>query len=97
MIDDRSAAAIALTSRLVDSDVKPMSPREYWDLAQRVAPSRLLGRRATDIASRSSIWLRRMQNVWPPSSIRGTGLADRVGAAGSFWNLDHCRGDECYR
>ena len=95
MIDDRSAAAIALTSRLVDSDVKPMSPREYWDLAQRVAPSRLLGRRATDIASEFDLASKDAERLAALLN-RGTGLAialERLDHSG-IWTI--VEGDECY-
>lgn len=95
MIDDRSAAAIALTSRLVDSDVKPMSPREYWDLAQRVAPSRLLGRHATDIASEFEVASKDAERLAALLD-RGTGLAialERLDHSG-IWTV--VEGDECY-
>ena len=32
MLDDQDLAALALTSRLVDSPVKPLSSREFWAL-----------------------------------------------------------------
>lgn len=95
MIDEHSAAAIALTSRLVDSDVKPMSSREYWDLAQRVAPSRLLGRQATDIASEFELSGADAERLAALLD-RGTGLAialERLDHSG-IWTI--VEGDEFY-
>jgi len=51
MLDDQDLAALALTSRLVDSPVKPLSSREFWTLRRDVEPSALHGMTAADIAS----------------------------------------------
>ena len=51
MLDDQDLAALALTSRLVDSPVKPLSSREFWALRRDVEPSALHGMTAADIAS----------------------------------------------
>lgn len=51
MLDDRDLAALALTSRLVDSPVKTLSSREFWALRRDVEPSALHGMAAGDIAS----------------------------------------------
>ncbi len=51
MLDDQDLAALALTSRLVDSAAKPMSSREYWALRREVEPSTLHGMSAQDIAT----------------------------------------------
>jgi predicted Rossmann fold nucleotide-binding protein DprA/Smf involved in DNA uptake len=51
MLDDRDLAALALTSRLVDARVKPLSPREFWALRRDVEPSALHGMTARDIAA----------------------------------------------
>lgn len=51
MLDDQDMAALALTSRLVESPVKPLSFREFWALRRDVEPSALHGMTAADIAS----------------------------------------------
>ena len=51
MLNDQDLAAVALTSRLVDSAPKPLSAREYWALRRSVEPSALHGKTATEIAS----------------------------------------------
>jgi predicted Rossmann fold nucleotide-binding protein DprA/Smf involved in DNA uptake len=51
MLDDQDLAALALTSRLVDSPAKPLSSREFWALRRDVEPSVLHGMAAADIAS----------------------------------------------
>ena len=51
MLDDQDLAALALTSRLVDATVKPLSSREFWALRRDVEPSVLHGMTAADIAS----------------------------------------------
>ena len=51
VLDDQDLTALALTSRLVDSTVKPLSSREFWALRRDVEPSALHGMTAADIAS----------------------------------------------
>ncbi|MFZ0833861.1 MAG: DNA-processing protein DprA [Mycobacterium sp.] len=43
MLDDQDLAALALTSRLVESAAKPLSAREFWAMRRDVEPSALLG------------------------------------------------------
>lgn len=43
MLDEQDLAALALTSRLVDSAAKPLSAREFWMLRRNVEPSALHG------------------------------------------------------
>ena len=38
MLDDRDVAALALTSRLVDSTVTPLSAREFWAAVEARQP-----------------------------------------------------------
>jgi hypothetical protein len=38
-IDEQDLAALALTSRLVDSAVKPLSAREIWALRRTIEPT----------------------------------------------------------
>jgi predicted Rossmann fold nucleotide-binding protein DprA/Smf involved in DNA uptake len=51
MLDDQDLAALALTSRLVDAPVKPLSSREFWTLRRDVEPSALHGMTAAGIAT----------------------------------------------
>ena len=55
MLDEQDWAALALTSRLVDSTVKPLSAREFWQLRRNVEPSALRGMSANEIAARLTI------------------------------------------
>lgn len=50
-LDEKDLAALALTSRLVDSTVRPLSSREFWALRRRVEPTALHGMTATDISA----------------------------------------------
>jgi predicted Rossmann fold nucleotide-binding protein DprA/Smf involved in DNA uptake len=55
MLDEQDMATLALTSRVVDSTVKPLSAREFWGLSQRIEPSALRGRTAGEIASELAV------------------------------------------
>jgi len=46
---------LALTTRMVPSEIKPLSSREFWPLLRRVALSQLAGMNATDVAREASI------------------------------------------
>lgn len=50
MLDGQDLAALALTSRLVESAVKPLSSREFWVLRRQFEPSALHGMTAKAIA-----------------------------------------------
>ena len=82
MLDDQDLSALALTSRLVESDVKPLSSREFWVLRRTVEPSALHGMTAGAIAAE-----------WPvlgPEAGRIAALFDRVaGLAIAIEQLDH--------
>lgn len=55
MLDESELAAVALTSRLVDSPVKPLSSREFWAMSQHTELSALRGRTATEMASELAV------------------------------------------
>nr|WP_090276614.1 DNA-processing protein DprA [Mycolicibacterium komanii]CRL70050.1 putative Rossmann fold nucleotide-binding protein involved in DNA uptake [Mycolicibacterium komanii] len=55
MLDERDLAVLALTSRLTESEAKPLSAREFWALRRKVEPSVLHGRTATEIAADSAV------------------------------------------
>ena len=55
MLDEQDLAALALTSRLVDSTAKPLSAREFWELSRRIDPSALRGKTASEIASEIAV------------------------------------------
>jgi predicted Rossmann fold nucleotide-binding protein DprA/Smf involved in DNA uptake len=55
MLDEQDLAALALTSRVVDTAAKPLSAREFWALSQRVEPSALRARTASEIAAELAI------------------------------------------
>ena len=55
MLDEQDLAALALTSRLVESAVKPLSSRQYWELRRSLEPSALYGMTAKDIAAELAI------------------------------------------
>ena len=55
MLDEHDLAALALSSRLVESTVKPLSSREFWELSRRTEPSALRGRTAVEIASELAV------------------------------------------
>ena len=50
MLDEQDLAALALTSRLVESATKPLSSREFWVLRRRIEPSALHGMTESEIA-----------------------------------------------
>lgn len=43
MLEDRDLMAVALTSRAVESAVKPLAPREFWAITQVLDPAELRG------------------------------------------------------
>lgn len=55
MLDEQDLAALALTSRLVESATKPLSAREFWALRRGSEPSALHGMTATEIAAELSV------------------------------------------
>ena len=55
MFDEQDLAALALTSRLVDSATKPLSAREFWALCRGSEPSALHGMTASEIAAELSV------------------------------------------
>jgi len=55
MLDDQDLAALALTSRLVDATVKPLSSREFWALRRDIEPAALHGVTAADIAKQPAL------------------------------------------
>lgn len=55
MLDEKDLAALALTSRLVESATKPLSAREFWALRRVAEPSTLHGMTATEIAAELSM------------------------------------------
>ncbi len=74
MLDEQDLAALALTSRLVDSAAKPLSAREFWMLRQGCEPAELHGMTASEIAARLSVpseYAERIANLVH----RATGLA----------------------
>ena len=79
---DAELAAVALTSRLVDAPVKPLSSKEFWALSQRTDLSALRGKTAKDVAAELGV-----------SDVVGeriAGLFDRATAlAFALEDLDH--------
>ena len=55
MVDEQDLAALALTSRLVDSATKPLSSPEFWALCRGGEPSALHGMSASEIAAELSV------------------------------------------
>jgi predicted Rossmann fold nucleotide-binding protein DprA/Smf involved in DNA uptake len=55
MLDEQDLAALALTSRLVESATKPLSAHEFWVLRRGSEPSALHGMTATEIAAELSV------------------------------------------
>ena len=55
MLDEQDLAALALTSRLVDSATKPLASREFWALCRGGEPSALHGMTASEIAAELSV------------------------------------------
>ena len=74
MLDEAGLAAVALTSRLVESPVKPLSAREFWTLRRRAEPSSLRGMTAHDIAAEVEIATKAAERVATLFE-RGVGLA----------------------
>ena len=55
MLDEQDLAALALTSRLVESATKPLASREFWALRRGIEPSALHGMTASEIAAELSV------------------------------------------
>jgi predicted Rossmann fold nucleotide-binding protein DprA/Smf involved in DNA uptake len=56
IVTDTSLAALLLTNRIVDVDVKPLSSSEFWSLCRSVKdPSTLVGLTVTEIAEASEL------------------------------------------
>jgi predicted Rossmann fold nucleotide-binding protein DprA/Smf involved in DNA uptake len=74
MLDEPALAALALTSRLVESSAKPLSAREFWELRRQVEPSSLQGMTAHQIAAELAVATKDAERV---ASLfdRGVGLA----------------------
>jgi predicted Rossmann fold nucleotide-binding protein DprA/Smf involved in DNA uptake len=82
MLDEPDLAALALTSRLVESAAKPLSSREFWALRRRIEPIALHGMAAKDIATELAIPADEAERV--------ARLFDRVaGLAIAIEKLDH--------
>ena len=74
MLDDSGLAALALTSRIVDSAVNPLSSREFRALRRVTDPVALLGKSAGDIDSILDLGLDEAERIANLLG-RGTGLA----------------------
>jgi predicted Rossmann fold nucleotide-binding protein DprA/Smf involved in DNA uptake len=74
MLDEQDLAALALTSRLVDSAVKPLSSREFWTLRRTVEPSALHGMTAKEVAAGVAISAEQAERIAQLFD-RATGLA----------------------
>lgn len=74
MLDEAGLAAVALTSRLVESQVKPLSAREFWTLRRRIEPSSLRGMSTRDIVAELEITTEDAERVATLFE-RGVGLA----------------------
>jgi predicted Rossmann fold nucleotide-binding protein DprA/Smf involved in DNA uptake len=82
MLDEQDLAALALTSRLVDSAVKPLSAREFWALRRTIEPTTLHGMAANEIAAELVIPAENADRI--------AQLFDRIaGIAIALENLDH--------
>jgi len=82
MLDEQDLAALALTSRLVDSAVKPLSAHEFWTLRRSIEPTALHGMAANDIAAELVIAVEKAERI--------AQLFDRVaGLAIALERLDH--------
>jgi predicted Rossmann fold nucleotide-binding protein DprA/Smf involved in DNA uptake len=55
ILDEHDLAVVALTSRVLDSTAKPLSSREFWALSERIEPSTLRGRTASQIATELAV------------------------------------------
>ena len=82
MLDEQDLAALALTSRLVESTAKPLSSREFWALRRSIEPSALHGMTANEIAAELAIPAENAERI--------AQLFDRVaGLAIALEKLDH--------
>ena len=93
MLDDDSLAALALTSRLVGSAVKPMSSREFRELRRRADPVNLLGKPASVVATTLDIRTDEAERIATLLD-RGTGLAIALEkfAHSGIWTIADCGG-----
>jgi predicted Rossmann fold nucleotide-binding protein DprA/Smf involved in DNA uptake len=88
MLDEQGSAALALTSRLVDSTAKPLSAREFWALRRRIEPSSLRGMAAAGIAAELAVDAEDGERIAMLFD-RGAGLAialERLGHSG-VWTM----------
>jgi predicted Rossmann fold nucleotide-binding protein DprA/Smf involved in DNA uptake len=88
MQDEQGLAALALTSRLVESTAKPLSAREFWALRRRIEPSSLLGMAAGEIAMELAVGAADSERIATLVD-RGAGLAialERMSHSG-MWTL----------
>lgn len=82
MPDDDDLAALALTSRLVDSGAKPLSSREFWQVTRTVPASSLRGMTSTDLGASLGITTDRSDRI--------AALFERAaGIAFAMEKLDH--------
>jgi predicted Rossmann fold nucleotide-binding protein DprA/Smf involved in DNA uptake len=91
MLDDDSLAALALTSRLVGSAVKPMSSREFRELRRLTDPVNLLGKPASVVATILDLGIDEAERIATLLD-RGTGLAialEKFAHAG-VWTIADC-------
>jgi DNA processing protein len=64
IVTDTSHAALLLTNRIVDVDVKPLSSGEFWSLCRTVEdPSRLVGMSATSIVDACAVSLEQAERI----------------------------------
>jgi predicted Rossmann fold nucleotide-binding protein DprA/Smf involved in DNA uptake len=88
MLDEQGLAALALTSRLVESTAKLLSAREFWALRRRVEPSSLRGMAADEIAAELAVGTKDGERIATLFD-RGAGLAialERLGHSG-MWTI----------
>ena len=91
MLHDDSLVALALTSRLVGSAVKPMSSREFRELRRRADPVNLLGKPASVVATTLDIGTDEAERIATLLD-RGTGLAIALEkfAHSGIWTIADC-------
>ncbi|HTQ16778.1 DNA-processing protein DprA [Mycobacterium sp.] len=86
MLDEQGLAALALTSRLVESTAKPLSAREFWSLRRQVEPSSLRGMTADEIATELAVGTEDGERIATLFD-RGAGLAialERLNHSGTW-------------
>ena len=73
IVTDTSMAALLLTNRIVDVEIKPLSSSEFWSLCRSVDdPSRLVGLSAEGISEASGLSLEQSERV---ARLLGAGTA----------------------